>query len=599
VLLGHEPYAAGKTVFRVGQERFADEIADYWLERGVSLYLSGEILKAIELLENGRVEARISGESGVVHAKMYCTESAATLGSSNYSRGGLIAQIEGNARYTADTEPERFRETIAFAERVWNEGKDYTDGLHKLLRQLLSAVTWQEALGRACAELLEGRWARNYEPLLPVDARQLWPSQISGLAQAMWVLENVGSVLVADATGSGKTRLGAHLISAALHRLVWGSGRTRREMLPVLICPSVVTEIWTQAREECGFAAETYSDGLLSRGRVEKQEAIERTLRRAQVLAMDEAHRFMNRTSTRTKHILFNNLADFVLLFTATPVNRGPRDLVAIVDLLGADNFDDDVLDVLGRLARRRDPNEAIAASERTLLQSAIQRFTVRRTKSQLNALIAADPDSYRDNDGNPCRFPEHRVHPYACDETSADREVARTITELTGQLLGVALLQGELALTPAQRADLLRRGETEQQYLDWRLLGAHGLAAHNVRSALRSSRAALVEHLRGTDAACLRFGIQPPKEASTGDVIGTLERLSQLGPPIVRLDAQAPAWLVDAAAYGEACERERRVYLEIERLAGQLSDAREQAKADLLLELGKQHPVVLAFDTC
>src|SRR5262249_2590498 len=46
-----------------------------------------------------------------------------------------------------------------------------------------------------------------------------------------------------------------------------GSGRTRREMLPVLICPIVVTEIWAQAREECGFAAETYSDGLLSRGR--------------------------------------------------------------------------------------------------------------------------------------------------------------------------------------------------------------------------------------------------------------------------------------------------------------------------------------------
>jgi hypothetical protein len=179
-------------VFRVGREQFADEIADYWLERGVSLYLSGEVFKAIELLENGRVEARISGESGVVHAKMYCTESAATLGSSNNSRGGLIAQIEGNARYTSDTEPERFHETVAFAERIWNEGKDSTDGLHELLQQLLGAVTWQEALGRACAELLEGRWARSYEPLLPNGARQLWLSQVSGLAQAMWVLEKRG-----------------------------------------------------------------------------------------------------------------------------------------------------------------------------------------------------------------------------------------------------------------------------------------------------------------------------------------------------------------------------------------------------------------------
>jgi hypothetical protein len=76
------------------------------------------------------------------------------------------------------------------------------------------------------------------------------------------------------------------------------------------------------------------------------------------------------------------------------------------------------------------------------------------------------------------------------------------------------------------------------------------------------------------------------------------LERLSQLGPPIVRLDAQAPEWLRAAAAYADTCERERRVYLEIERLSGEISDAREQAKADLLLELGNQHPVVLAFDS-
>jgi hypothetical protein len=218
LLLGHEPYAAGKTAFRVGSQRFADEIADYWLEHGVSLYLSGAVLAAIDLLENGRARARISGDTGVVHAKMYRTERAVTIGSSNYSRSGLVVQREANVRFTAAEEPQRFQEAAAFAERIWDEGEDYTAGLVGLLRQLLSAVTWQEALGRACAELLDGKWARSYQPVLLGDARPLWPSQVQGLAQAMWVLENVGSVLVADATGSGKTRLGAHLLAAALHR---------------------------------------------------------------------------------------------------------------------------------------------------------------------------------------------------------------------------------------------------------------------------------------------------------------------------------------------------------------------------------------------
>jgi superfamily II DNA or RNA helicase len=166
----------------------------------------------------------------------------------------------------------------------------------------------------------------------------------------MWVLDNVGSVLVADATGSGKTRMGAHLIAAAMHRLVWGRGRTRRDMLPVLICPGGVIDLWEHATEECGYAVETYSDGLLSRGAETTRARIDRGLRRAQVLAMDEAHRFLNRRSDRTQRILFNNIADFVMLFTATPVNRGPHDLLAIVDLLGADNFEDEVLDVLARL---------------------------------------------------------------------------------------------------------------------------------------------------------------------------------------------------------------------------------------------------------
>jgi hypothetical protein len=163
---------------------------------------------------------------------MYRTESAATIGSSNYSRSGLVEQIEANVRFTAKSEPDRFQEAAAFAEHIWEQGQDYTERLLELLRQLLSAVTWQEALGRACAELLEGQWARMYQPFLLGDALKLWPAQIQGLAQAMWVLENVGSVLVADATGSGKTRLGVHLIAAALHRLVWGGGRTRRDKLP-------------------------------------------------------------------------------------------------------------------------------------------------------------------------------------------------------------------------------------------------------------------------------------------------------------------------------------------------------------------------------
>ena len=61
---------------------------------------------------------------------------------------------------------------------------------------------------------------------------------------------------------------------------------------------------------------------------------------RAQVLALDEAHNFLSIDSSRTRHVR-ESVADHVLLFTATPISRGAQDLLSLVGLLGADNFED------------------------------------------------------------------------------------------------------------------------------------------------------------------------------------------------------------------------------------------------------------------
>jgi len=178
----------------------------------------------------------------------------------------------------------------------------------------------------------------------------LWPSQEQGIAQAMWVIEHVGSVLIADATGSGKTQMGAHLIKAVMNR-TWSRGLNRRHDPPVLIAPGGVIEEWNRVSDDAGLALKIYADALVSRKQAEGYEVMERVIRRAQVLAVDEAHRYHNRKSTRTQQ-LYHNLADYVVLFTATPVNRGPSDLLRLIDLLGADNFDEEVLAIFDRLPR-------------------------------------------------------------------------------------------------------------------------------------------------------------------------------------------------------------------------------------------------------
>lgn len=162
------------------------------------------------MIESGRIVCRyIPDEKNKLHAKIFLAESAATLGSSNFSFTGLRRQLEANVRFDAQKERKRYREVEQIARNYWRLGEDYTQDLLDLLQQLIQVVSWEEALGRACGELLEGEWAQRYIQNKYVSSgNELWPSQKTGIAQALWMVENAGSVLVADATGSGKTRMG-------------------------------------------------------------------------------------------------------------------------------------------------------------------------------------------------------------------------------------------------------------------------------------------------------------------------------------------------------------------------------------------------------
>jgi len=219
ILFGSEPSPARRKEYSLKKSNFPQEVIDYWLEAGISLRLCYKILKFKEMIENGRIVSRyIPDEKNKLHAKIFLAESAATLGSSNFSFTGFRRQLEANVRFDAQKEPKRYREAEQIAKNYWDLGEDYNQELLNLLQQLLQVVSWEEALGRACGELLEGEWAQRYIKNRYVSSgSELWPSQKTGIAQALWMVENVGSVLVADATGSGKTRMGAHLLRSVIH----------------------------------------------------------------------------------------------------------------------------------------------------------------------------------------------------------------------------------------------------------------------------------------------------------------------------------------------------------------------------------------------
>jgi hypothetical protein len=589
LLFGTEPFASHRRTFASPRAAFTEEARRYWIEeRGISLRQSAQLVATLDALASGRVVARFVHGATRLHSKIYIGDDAATIGSSNFTPAGLGGQLESNARFSSTGEPRRYRELKAIATNLWDLGQPWDEELRDLLTSLLRVVTWQEALARACSELLEGEWAARYLDDSGIDV-ELWPSQRAGIAQALWIVGQVGSALVADATGSGKTRMGAQLVRAIRDQL-WSSGRARRD-LTVLVCPPAVRGVWKQEAVHCGLALTTVSHGVLSQSASETERHEHRAVHRAEILAVDEAHNFLNRDATRTRR-LRQSVADHVVLFTATPISRGAADLLHLVALLGADNFEDETLDVLARLERRRD--DVLTAAEGERLRHEIQRFTVRRTKHQINELVDREPNAYmHKRTGRVCRFPQHSARIYPTGESEQDQQVANRIRELAHGLKGIVQLPRRFAVPPGQRPFV-----TDEQWVRQRVGAARGLAVHHVLTAMRSSRSALVEHISGTIEASRRFSLSEAfKQVDTGDVLGRVTRLSGVGPPELELESVGPTWLTDVEQWAATCDSEHRIYAAILDAVLHLTPHREEAKCALLAELATRHDRLLAFD--
>jgi len=587
LLLGTEPFPARGTRFRRSGD-LGQEIRDYWLRRGVSVLLSGALIHAGELLRAGTVAVRTAKPHRAVHAKIYVADDAVSLGSSNYTSAGFAGQSEGNVRFTR-AERKRSEEARALAEGLWTRGADYSEAFLSLLDALLRSVSWQEALARACASILEGDWARRYLPasLIENASPRLWRHQLQGISQAMWVLENVGSALVADATGSGKTRMGAWLIRGAFDRQ-YRLGFVQRPS-PLILTPPQVGGIWERALAETGLTFKVESHGPLSNARAARHEALMRHVGETELLVVDEAHNFVNRSSRTLR--LVSHYAENAILFTATPINRGAADLLALVELLGADNLSDASLDVLGRLRRGRDRGTELA-TDFDVIRREIRRFTVRRTRGQLNEIADAHPDEYR-LQGRQARYPQHVARYYLCTSRASDDDIALKISALADQLSGVTRVGRVLRLPP---------GLSEATYVRRVVASARALARHHVMDSLRSSRAALLEHVLGSREAMKRLGLPQSALAKkpTGDMATKSKELAGQIPQwrLCTPPAAEHAWLQDVEAHDERAREDERIYREIGALAEKLSGAREEAKINQLARLLQERDLVIGFDS-
>lgn len=579
---------------RIPAPDLAEEMRDFWMKRGVSVLLSAAVIHARELVERGRVQVRIAPTNRPIHAKMYLSPRAITVGSSNFTPQGLGRQSEANVRFES-TEEERYAEARDLAEGLWRRGREYGDELIALLETLLRDVTWTEALARACAAILEGHWAREYIPpdLLEGLERPLWPHQLQGISQAMWILENVGSVLVADATGSGKTRMGSWLIRAAFDRQ-YRSG-VNRGPAPVILAPPPIVPSWEEGLCETRIPIQVNSHGPLSVKKAARHETLVRGILDTELLSVDEAHNYLNRSSRTLR--LVAHYAENAILFTATPINRRAADLLALVELLGADNFSEESLKTLSALRRtarlhRTEDNERLDE-----VRQEIRRFTVRRTRAQLNAIVDDTRDAYRlPHSGRIARYPKHEAHYYDCRCRKEDLQLAKEISSLAEQLKGISRLPKSLAVPKGMEL-------SEEGYIRSIVANGKALARYHVMESLRSSRIALLEHVHGTKEALriLGEGLSASAKKPTGNMASTTRGCAGRVPDWELKSvnkATVEPWLSDAEAHRLACEEDAEIYDQIAQRVACMSEDRERAKLGHIERLLQEERVLIAFDS-
>lgn len=588
ILLGFEPLLKGRKSYET-EVNLSKEIREYWLKCGLSITLGGAAIRLIELIKSGAVSFKFRNRS---HAKIYVGSDDVILGSSNFSRSGLFHQHEANLRFNKNVriEKERYAEIKRIAENFFEEGTDYNSEMISLLEQLIAKVTWQEALARAISEVIEGSWLNEYVELTEkLTNAKLWPTQWHGIAHAMNILQNSSNVLVADPTGSGKTKLCSSLVLTLIHWL-WENGE-RDKSNSIIVCPPLVIPFWQKEfRNLSHINHNQISMGVLSNGKPQAMKAALEEISLAKILTIDEAHNYIRPHSNRSRAIQ-SHQADHVILATATPINKRADDLLRLVQLLDVDNLSDDDFKIYKNL--KEQPRRLLEKSDLDSLRKFISQFTIRRTKTELNHQIQKEDYKYLNSEGNKCRFPVQNCRMYKTQETTEDIRIVTQISEQIGNLLGLTHLRR------FSRPDFDLDGiEGEKTYIDTLLGAGKALASFMIREALRSSHAALVEHIAGTPAARIQFDFKTKKH-ETGDTLSKLEKFKEKMPDIGDFSPTLfPSYLIDEKEYIEKVAEEIRTYSNILKLAKGLSGKREKGKVEHLLKQYNQHGLILGFDS-
>lgn len=344
-----------------------DSDRDLLSQRTDSPLLAG-LEHAQTLIDEGRLEARCYVKAKF-HAKAYISHLATPsgpntafgiLGSGNFTRPGLMANIELNAHLS----PDQTAQLIEWYKARWEEAEEdeVTEEIKREIKRHLHLYDPHTIYLKSL--LAWGDHVQGRKPLKPLEVLPLLdPHQVHAYQQALKILEREPGVMVCDGVGLGKSFVALALME---HWLSEGSR-------VLLVAPkAILKSSWEgYLRRYLSKYSRGFSNihakpmtwfGFDGQGDEEEIELLKEYAEQADVVIIDESHNFRNSAAKRYEN-LYKVVAPNsrgrkkIVLLTATPVNTSYEDLAVQFQIL---THDDGVISGIPRVqltahARKRD----------------------------------------------------------------------------------------------------------------------------------------------------------------------------------------------------------------------------------------------------
>lgn len=300
----------------------------------------------LDAMKTGKIECRVYDKSKF-HAKAYITyfrdeyreqfisamnipTGYALVGSSNFTKAGLTQNIELNVQVREDVD-----QLQNWFEEHWNEGQDITEAVLKVIENHCKEFSPYEVYLRSMYELFKSReetvseW-ENHDSVIYAGLSQY---QRDGYNSLVEISNHYSGAFLCDGVGLGKTYVGMMLIERYVKK--------ERKNVVLMVPASARISVWETTIKKYmpeilegfyPFKIVNHTDLTLE----SKQNLMNQIAEQAEVIIIDEAHHFRNRSSNRYRK-LFDMMCEGpqkkMFMLTATPINNSFLDLQHLIEL--------------------------------------------------------------------------------------------------------------------------------------------------------------------------------------------------------------------------------------------------------------------------